>query len=196
MKKIWDKIKIYLEISHVLPIGRRYFIMNSFDGAMTTLGIILGAYIAGIIDPLKIVSVGLATAFAMGLSGFFGVYLTEEAEREAILRDLERAMLQKLRGSVIKRAHTFAIFFAAIVDSLAPISATLISLFPIFLSLFKIIQVDYAIAIAILVTFGNLFLLGYGLGKISRKSVVKSGLKMLVVGIIAVVILSFIGKYA
>jgi predicted membrane protein (TIGR00267 family) len=195
LKGFLEKIKKYVEISHVLPISRRYFIMNSFDGAMTTLGIVLGSYITGIISPSKIISIGLATAFAMVLSGFFGTYLTEEAEREAMLKEIEVAMLQKLRKTIVKRAHTFATLLVAIVDSLAPITSTLISLSPFFLSLYGILGIDYAVILSIFLTLVNLFYLGYFLGKISRKSLIKSGFKMLAAGIIATIVLLFIGKY-
>ncbi len=51
MKPI-GKIRRYIKISGFAPIGRRYFIMNAFDGATTILGIMVGTYVAEITNEL------------------------------------------------------------------------------------------------------------------------------------------------
>ena len=51
--KRWKK---YYEISSAGDITRRYFVMNAFDGALTMLGVVIGAYIAGIPKPMPIIS--------------------------------------------------------------------------------------------------------------------------------------------
>lgn len=43
------------EISGIAPIGKRYFIMNAFDGATTILGIVVGAYVAEITNELWVI---------------------------------------------------------------------------------------------------------------------------------------------
>ena len=45
------KFKRYSEITQVDEIARRYFVMNAFDGCLTILGIIVGAYVAGVLMP-------------------------------------------------------------------------------------------------------------------------------------------------
>ncbi|MCK4434143.1 VIT1/CCC1 transporter family protein, partial [Candidatus Bathyarchaeota archaeon] len=77
-----DKINRYIRISEIAPISRRYFIMNAFDGATTILGIVVGAYVAEITSESLVILSGLGATLAMGLSGFAGAYMTEEAERE------------------------------------------------------------------------------------------------------------------
>jgi hypothetical protein len=53
--KFIDKIRRYIKISGIAPIGRRYFIMNAFDGATTILGIVVGAYVAEITNELWVI---------------------------------------------------------------------------------------------------------------------------------------------
>jgi hypothetical protein len=64
----------YSEISGVNEILRRYFVMNAFDGALTMLGIIMGAFLAGVIDPIVIIKAGMGAGLAMGISGAWGLY--------------------------------------------------------------------------------------------------------------------------
>jgi len=54
------------------PIARRYFIKNGFDGSLTILGIIVGSWIVGVVEPEIIVTARLGACLAMGVSGIFG----------------------------------------------------------------------------------------------------------------------------
>jgi hypothetical protein len=78
--KLLEKIRRYIRISGVAPIGRKYFIMNAFDGATTILGIGVGAYVVEIANEFWVILSGLGATLAMGLSGFAGSYMTKEAE--------------------------------------------------------------------------------------------------------------------
>ncbi|HDI12184.1 MAG TPA: hypothetical protein ENF63_01170, partial [Candidatus Bathyarchaeota archaeon] len=90
LKKISKKIKLYLSITRARGIARRYFILNGFDGAMTIFGIIVASWFAHIQRPETIVVAGLGACFAIGISGFFSAYMTEKAERDRMLRELEK----------------------------------------------------------------------------------------------------------
>lgn len=130
--KFLEKIRRYIRISEVAPISRRYFIMNAFDGATTILGIVIGAYAAEITNELWVIWSGLGVSLAMGLSGFAGVYMTEEAERENKLNALENSMLMDLKDSVIGKASRFASLWAGIVDGVSPALTALACLTPFF----------------------------------------------------------------
>ncbi|MFQ5759152.1 MAG: VIT1/CCC1 transporter family protein [Candidatus Bathyarchaeia archaeon] len=182
--KFLEKIRNYIRISRFAPIGRRYFIKNAFDGAMTTLGIVVGAYVAGDPKPFFIISAGLGAALAMGLSGLVGAYVTEEAERTRELESLERSMLKDLEKSVIGKASRFASIYAGIVDGLSPALAAIVCLAPFFL--FSIIS---AIQLSIAITLLVLFLLGAFLGKISSRNMLLHGIKLLCVGLVLTLIL-------
>lgn len=182
--KFLKKIKTYIRVSGAGPIGRRYFVMNAFDGAMTTLGIVMGASVSEITQASWIISAGLGASLAMGISGFTGVFMTEEAERKKALLVLEKSMFRKLGKSIIGRAERFAIFWTAIIDGISPAMASLISLTPFFLAAYQLFSIGLATYISIGLTFLMLFGLGVFLGKISKRNVILHGMKMLLTGLI------------
>lgn len=50
-----DKLDDYLLITRSKSILRRYFVMNAFEGAMTSLGVVIGSYITNIDDPTSVI---------------------------------------------------------------------------------------------------------------------------------------------
>ncbi|MCS7384420.1 MAG: hypothetical protein NDF53_01645 [archaeon GB-1867-097] len=165
-----DNFKHYLKISGIGEIARRYFIMNAFDGAVTMLGILIGAYVGGAVSPKIILSAGLGAGIAMGVSGFFGAYLAEEAERSRRIRSLEKALHIDLDDTLIGRAATFAAVMAALIDALSPMLAALISISPFILSFMGILDpwLSYMISIGLILTL--LLILGVFLGKVSGEN--------------------------
>jgi len=97
-------------------IARRYFAMNAFDGVLTTLGVLVGSYIGHVHSAHQVIAVGLGAAVAMGVSGFYGSYLIERAERDRSLRELEEVTLSSLEDSDIAAASTYATIVIALVD--------------------------------------------------------------------------------
>ena len=81
-----NKWHLYSEMSDLPIIARRKFFNNCFDGALTSAGIISGFYILFIFNPssvnsLTVLITGFATALAIGISGLWGAFLSEDAER-------------------------------------------------------------------------------------------------------------------
>lgn len=190
--KFLEKIRRYIKISGVVPISRRYFIMNAFDGATTILGIVVGAYVAEIPDESWVILSGLGATLAMGLSGFAGAYMTEEAELARKLHVLEKAMLTDLKNSVVNKASRFASLWVGIVDGISPALTGVTCLTPFFLSSRGLFSISFAIQLSVAIALLMMFLLGIFLGKISRKNMLYHGTKMLFVGlIITLVFLTF-----
>jgi predicted membrane protein (TIGR00267 family) len=186
--KLLDKLKIYLTISRVTPIARRCFVKNGFDGAMTTLGIIIGSYASGALKATMIIFAGFGASVAMGISGFLGTYLTEKAERVRILKDLERAMLKKLGKSLVGRATKFAYLWVAFIDCSSPILTAIIGIAPFFLASFEMIPLMIAFYLSLGMALAILFALGTFLGKIAGEDVLLSGIRALLAGIATILI--------
>ena len=178
------EIETYLRITRAPRILRRYFAMNAFDGAMTSLGIVIGAYITDISDPRAVMGVIVLSGVAMGISGFSGTYMTESAERSKALNELEDAMLVDLNDTVHGQASKFVSVFAAIVDGSAPFLASLPSVLPFALSLLGIMSVQMAFQASMGASLAILFLLGVFLGRVSRTNIVYSGIKMVLAGVV------------
>jgi predicted membrane protein (TIGR00267 family) len=168
------------------PIARRYFVKNGFDGSMTMLGIIVGAWVVNVIQAEIVVTAGLGACLAMGISGLSGAYLTERAERKRDLKNLECAMITKLNDSVITDATAFVSFYAALVDGGSPILTALVSLSPFFLTLNGLIAVQSAYISSLVVTLITLFLLGIYLGKIAKENALLYGIQTLFAGLATV----------
>jgi predicted membrane protein (TIGR00267 family) len=184
LKKTLKKWKQYQDISNVAPIARRYFVMNAFDGALTMLGVVIGAYVSGVLRPIYIISAGIAGSIAMGTSGMSGAYMTEKAERTKRLKDLEKALLRDMKNGLHEKSHRFATILAAVVDGASPAIAAMFVISPFFFSNFGIIAAEIAFYLSIVLTLIVLALLGIYLAKISDESLLKYGVQMLLVGLV------------
>ena len=188
INKTLERWRRYHEISEVGDITRRYFVMNAFDGALTMLGVIIGAYMAGILNPMPIISSGVAGSIAMGTSGFSGAYMTEKAERTKKLKELEKSMLTDMSNGLHYKSYRYATIFAAFVDGISPALAAMLVVSPFFLVRFGFIDVIYAFYSSIILTLISLLILGLYLAKISNESMIKYGLQMLFVGFITAIL--------
>jgi predicted membrane protein (TIGR00267 family) len=171
----------YTEIANVGEIARRYFAMNAFDGVLTIIGVLMGNLMTHVQEPRIVVVTGLSTSMAMGVSGLWGSYLAESAERDRDINELEEHTLTELGDTKIGKASRMAAAIVALVDGLSPLLASLLVLVPFFLAgLFPVITWAYyaSMAVALLMLFG----LGLFLGRISGKSLVVSGIKTLAAG--------------
>jgi len=186
-----NNIKEQIGLAKGKEIIRRYFIMNSFDGVLTVLGILLGSFISKTIIPGTIIKITLATGLAMFVSGSFGTFVTERAERRKTITDLEHELLTKLDNSVLEKANKTTTFVLSIVDGVSPLLASIIVVSPFFFS--KLIGEQNAFYVSISLALVVLFILGIFLGGVSGEKKFISGLKMLAVGFIAVLIISLLG---
>lgn len=185
-----DKLREYSELSEAGDIARRAFANNSFDGILTMTGVIMGSFFVGVEDPKVVLVTGLSTAVAIGISGGWGAYLTESAERRHEMTELERFTLTDLGASKIGRASRAAVWIVAAVDGLSPfLSAFLVVLPFLFVPLLITIATAYyaAIAVALLALFG----LGLYLGTIAKENMFRMGLKTALAGIVSMA-LSFL----
>lgn len=178
-----DEIGTYLRVTKAHTILRRYFAMNAFDGAMTSLGVVIGAYITNIVDPRAIIGVIMVSGIAMAISGFSGTYMTESAERSRSLNELEDAMLTDLDDSIYGEASRFVAIFAAFIDGSAPFLASIPAVIPFYLALIGVTPVGFAFTASIGASLLTLFLLGVFLGRISDRNIFYSGIKMVIAGV-------------
>jgi len=186
----FENINDYIELTEAGEIIRRYFVMNAFDGALTMLGFVVGVFVSGYIDPKIILSAGMSASFAMGVSGFVGALITEKAERERKVKELEKAMFTELEGSIIEKASLMAVVLAALTDSFAPAMAALICASPFIFSEIGLLSPIVATFVSIIITLVLVFLLGMYLGKISGGGALIYGIYMLTAGLVVSLIVT------
>ena len=182
-----QQLREYDDIAEIGEIARRYFAMNAFDGVLTIIGVVMGNYTAGVRSPAIVISTGLSTCMAMGISGLWGAYLTESAERKRSLDILENHTLSDLSGTKIGRASRAAVIIVALVDGLAPFAAALLVLLPFFFSaLLGEVAISYYLSLGM--SLAILFALGAFLGRVSKDSLILSGLKMIGAGLVTILL--------
>ncbi|RJS82897.1 hypothetical protein CW706_06645 [Candidatus Bathyarchaeota archaeon] len=195
LSKIINRIKLYIEVTHIGDIARRYFVKNGMDGSMTVLGIILGSWVAKVEDPYVIVMAGFGACLAMGISGLFGAYITEKAERKRIIKDLEESMLSDLDGSLQQNASEFVPTLTALVDGLSPSLTATISLIPFLISMVGLLSIWDSYVISTILTFATLFALGLYLGHVARERMWIYGLQMIAAGAVITLIVYTLGGF-
>jgi len=191
IKKFWEKIKEYDKIANIGDIGRRVIANNGFDGILTAMGIIMGSFFGKVTEPKFIITAGLGASIAMGVSGAWGSYLTEKAERNKEIKELEKALMKKMHNTLVRKAHNHAILIITLLDGLSPFLASFIVLIPFFIFSSAIIMYSYVSSI--ILAFVLLILLGGFLGRVSRESMFKYALNMVFAGIICMILTTLIG---
>ena len=179
--KILDQVALFLRITGSRTIARRYFVVNGFDGVLTMLGIIMGFHISGETSAMLTVNACLGAAVALTVSGMTSAYVSEAAERQNSLRELEQAMVSDLGESAHGQAARLVPALIALVNGLAPLLLSLLIISPFWLA-------DYLplapLPAAIGVAFTAIFFLGVFLGKVSGVFWLWSGLRTLLIALL------------
>ena len=185
ISEFYCEVKGYNRMVGISEIARRYFANNAFDGVLTTIGVLIGNYLAGVRDVAVPIRIGLATSVAMGISGMWGAYLVETAERQRELTELEKITLTDQNDTKLGRASRFAVIIISLVDGLSPFLSSLIVLIPLFFNAMignTVISYALSIGVALLSLFG----LGLFLGHTSQKNLFGYGVRAMVAGLVAI----------
>jgi len=183
IEEIFDTLETYSEITDIGEIARRYAVTNAFDGVLTMLGVLVGGFLYGTEDLSVLISAGFGGTVAMMISGAFGTYLTERAERKYELKEMEAAVLVDLDKSMLAKAQTLAAALTALVSGLAPATASLLILAPLILAPSVGLDAQAAFMASVLTTLALLFTLGVFLGAISRENKLAYGVAMVLMGL-------------
>lgn len=187
VRRFIDKASQYNDIANIGEIARRSFGNNAFDGILTMIGVMMGSFTSGIEDPDIVITTGVSTSIAIMISGAWGAYLTESAERKKDLDELGRSTLSDLNGSRIGRASRFAAIAVSAVDGLSPFVGAILGLIPFFFSdLFPSIRIVYLTGFG--VSLVALFALGMWLGNVAKENLVVYGIKTLLAGVVSIII--------
>ena len=194
LRDLLKKYVEYIRISEANKIARRYFIMNSFDGSVTILGVLLGVIFGGITEPTQIVGIGIATGVALMVSGFSGTIIAEEAERNKDIKELEESMLMDLKDTVYTKAARFSIIYIGFINAIAPFLSIMISLIPLILAIAGLVSVDLALPATIVVAISYMGILGILISKITGRNKIREALKLMAIGIATTIIVSIVLK--
>lgn len=177
-------IRTMLNLSGSWGIMRRYFVVNGFDGALTSLGLIMGFYVSTRVDLTVVMTTCLAASLALGMSGISSAYISEAAERRRQLAQLEEAMLSSLEQSYHARSVIWSAALVALVNGVAPLLIALIIISPLWLGQQNLLHGLDPLATAIVVALMIIFMLGVFLGRVGGTFWLWSGLQSLTVALL------------
>ena len=177
------QLRFLFQLTHAQTIARRYFVTNGFDSALTMLGLTMGFYSSNNVTIPVIISACLGAAIALTISGFSSAYVSETAEREKELKELEQAVVGNLEDTAHGRAARWVPILIAMVNGFAPLLIALLIMTPLWLSQAGIALPLSALESSITLAFLTLFLLGAFLGTVSGRLWLWSGLRTLVIAI-------------
>ena len=190
---ILNKKQLILHALRAQSIARRYLITNGFDGSLTILGMVTGFYTSGMTELSVAISACLGAAVALFISGLSSAYLSEKAEREKELRELEQALLVDLKGTDYGQASRYLPILVALVNGFSPLLLSLVILLPLFFAEQLHALPSSPFINSIVVALICIFFLGVFLGKISKTFWLWSGLRTLIIAAVTVAIILFFG---
>jgi predicted membrane protein (TIGR00267 family) len=173
------------------PIARRYFVSNGFDGALTGVGVTVGAYLSGVPDGFTVIKIGLGAAVGLTTSGVWSVWEIERAEMRAEIQEVEESMLTDLEGTQIERDKIGAQKLNAVMSGLGPLIGLVLPLVPFVFegSIFTLLQ---ATIVSVAVAVSVLFVFGAYMASISRQRWYVAGIRMGLAGIVVAIISIFL----
>ena len=186
------QIRLLFRISKSHDIARRYFVVNGFDGALTTLGLLVGFYIGEMPNLHIAITACLSAAISLTVSGFSSAYVSEAAERKREFRELQTAMISNLSGSAHDKASRWTPLWIALVNGFAPLIISLLIVMPLLLTQGGYVLPYGPFETAIAVAFVLIFLLGVFLGSVGGTFWLFSGLQTVTIGLITILLIYLI----
>ncbi len=182
------KYRMYSKMTDLGSISRRYFVIGFFDGVLTIMGLVLGAYLSGEASGQMIFVAGVATSLALGISSGWGAFEAERVEQKLMAREKRRALL-KPDGEqcLIDDAHEFAMIVSSLVHAIAPIPAGILPIIP-----YLLLNEADAFPFSIGTGFLLLFAVGLSMGRVSKDNIVKSGIRMVLAGVITLIVVTIL----
>jgi len=188
--KITEFIQEYLKIS-------RYVALGTLDGILAVMGVTLAASGVASAGSLPIPNyviglTGLSGGIALALSNAFGSFIGERAEEARNLRELEQKMVigeGALDDTLIHRQAKKRVYMSMFVHGFSSFVGSFVPVLPFILIPNRITATFTTITLC----FFALVILGIYLGKVSRESLLKTSIEIVLIGVLIGVVSYIIG---
>ena len=187
---IREFIEEYLKMS-------RYVALGTLDGILAVMGVTLAA--SGIaaaggveISNFVIGLTGLSGGIALAMSNAFGSFIGERAEESRTLRELEDKMMLsegELDDTLIHQQAKRRIYMSMFTHGFSSFVGSFVPVLPFLL----IVNRMSALVTTLVACFIALAILGIYLGKVSRESLLKTAVEIVIIGVIISAISLLIG---
>jgi len=145
------------------------------------LGLLVGFYLSEDVRLPVVINACIGVAIALGMSGVSSAYISEAAEKQRELRELEKAMVTDLDNSAYGQAARLLPMVIAFVNGMTPLAISLVILLPLWLGPsvepFSKFPLESAFVMALII----IFFLGVYLGQVSQTFWLWAGLRTLLI---------------
>ena len=193
LARLKDRLESSIDLGDFWEIARRYAVTNSFDSILMLLGIILGGYFGGIEDPSVILKLIWAGTLSIFFSGSLGTYISERAERELKVRELEKAVLMALNETVISEMERRKAILIALASGGVPSTLVMTLSIPFKICELSLMEVGLSYILSILQALLLLFIMGFYLGSLSGGRRFNYALFTLGAGLLLLVMMLWLG---
>ena len=188
--KITEFIQEYLKMS-------RYVALGTLDGILAVMGVTLAASgvasAGGLEIPNYVIGLtGLSGGIALSLSNAFGSFIGERAEESRSLRELEQKMVIEegtLDDTLIHRQAKKRVYMSMFTHGFSSFTGSFVPVLPFMLLPGR----TTATLTTITFCFFALVILGIYLGKVSRKSLLKTSIEIVLIGVLIGIVSFLIG---
>jgi predicted membrane protein (TIGR00267 family) len=188
--KLTEFIQEYLKMS-------RYVALGTLDGILAVMGVTLAASgvasAGGLAIPNYVIGLtGLSGGIALALSNAFGSFIGERAEEARNLRELEQKMVIEegtLDDTLIHRRAKKRVYMSMFTHGFSSFIGSFVPVLPFILLSGR----TTATLTTVTLCFFALVILGIYLGKVSRKSLLKTSVEIVLIGVLIGVVSFIIG---
>ncbi|MEM3396218.1 MAG: VIT1/CCC1 transporter family protein [Thermoplasmata archaeon] len=167
-------------------IPARYTVLGTIDGVVGSLATVMGLSAAQAASQL-IVTAGISVGVGLGISNGFGGFMAERTVEQMKLRKLEKAMLQK-KGTLAKTKLGKEVWKKLLIDTIThggfSFLGAVIPVIPFVLFACITLGAVFSFFLGIV----TLFFLGMYSGYMTKENMLRSGIAMLIVGILVTII--------
>ncbi len=175
----------------------RYVALGTLDGILAVMGVTLaasGVAAAGGIELENFIIglTGLSGGIALAMSNAFGSFIGERAEESRTLRELEDKMMLnegELDDTIIHQQAKRRIYMSMFTHGFSSFVGSFVPVVPFLL----IADRMTALVTTLVACFIALAILGVYLGKVSRESLLKTAIEIVIIGIVISAISFLIG---
>ncbi|MGZ7070125.1 MAG: TIGR00267 family protein [Methanobacterium sp.] len=175
----------------------RYIALGTLDGILAVMGVTIaasGVAAAGgiAIENYVIGLTGLSGGIALSMSNAFGSFIGERAEESRTLRELEDKMMLdegELDDTLIHRQAKRRIYMSMFTHGFSSFIGSFVPVLPFLL----IADRMTALLTTLVASFIALIILGIYLGKVSRESLLKTAIEIVIIGILISIVSFLIG---
>ncbi len=171
-------------------VGRRYFILNSFDGILTSLGIASAAFVTGR-HGIEVFRDGLIVALSLCVSGFTVAFEVEYAEAKRRIAEMEKAMLHNLKNTLVARRILKEAYINAVSNALGPLLSALAVIAPFALPIPPAIAAIASFAIG----FSLAGIFGYYIGKIAGQKPIITQVRVIAIALLLFIVSRYLASY-